>query len=838
MSSASRNGKIPTSEPKRRGRKAASNRNKEIESTVEERQEVVTVAPVPEQIITEGLPKVEEESSVAQQNAVKLASTPMASSDSGVESSAEVDVEMKDGGCRDEAAASPSDSSSDDVTATVHTSTHADVIVCGTCHTQFPLTHFTAFIDHKASRCDGKQTPSDELLVDSPPARPSEIFRLSRRRHTPMPLYGQLMESSESRSPQPSSANAEMLLAISEDGCRRYRSDATTDTTDLSVKRVDVTSFGHLTCHSCRQTCCDIWDLLKHVFVAHGLRICQEDVPGLPPGALSTGVSVGSAVSGSQSTLLAPKASMPSAQLPVGDAVTPLSSRHKLTGTAVKAVQHSNKSGFSLNAFCSERLKEIAEKAGESTIDARALLSPRSAATKASEQLKAANTKRSCTVDNTDDEQSSQSATTRFVTAANAIGNIATPLAAASLTANALHPQQQPPPSHNSLQNIWMQPNMPNMLALMQEYYAQISMNNAVSLLGVGSAPVTPSTNGSAFNAVTKPTSPEDASPMSQLSSAHPFGVGLARTDSSSQEVTPLNAETKSSVWSAVGGANTNRRRMATNAEKNVDVSPCSHGTPSALQSKIPKMESQAPDDNSNEDAKSAQLNVVDDDDLAFAEPAARRDVNAKKDRCTFCCKVFTNRSNLIVHLRSHTGEKPYKCRLCPYACAQSSKLTRHMRTHGQQGKETFHCYICRMPFSVHSTLEKHMRKCVVTNNQNTRDGSQQSSPLGADNANESPSKPTSSSLADANTLLALSNVSLSNSQLPANISQSNQIVLNWLQAMNVNSSSNNGGTTLPGGGSTNNNKEEFTGEDDEMEETEASELQQNITKETASARA
>lgn len=51
-----------------------------------------------------------------------------------------------------------------------------------------------------------------------------------------------------------------------------------------------------------------------------------------------------------------------------------------------------------------------------------------------------------------------------------------------------------------------MQPNMPNMLALMQEYYAQISMNNAVSLLGVGSAPVTPSTNGSAFNAVTKPT--------------------------------------------------------------------------------------------------------------------------------------------------------------------------------------------------------------------------------------------------------------------------------------------------------------------------------------------
>lgn len=40
-------------------------------------------------------------------------------------------------------------------------------------------------------------------------------------------------------------------------------------------------------------------------------------------------------------------------------------------------------------------------------------------------------------------------------------------------------------------------------------------------------------------------------------------------------------------------------------------------------------------------------------DDVELAEPAARRDCKAKKDRCPFCNKVFTNRSNLIVHLRS-----------------------------------------------------------------------------------------------------------------------------------------------------------------------------------------
>ena len=44
---------------------------------------------------------------------------------------------------------------------------------------------------------------------------------------------------------------------------------------------------------------------------------------------------------------------------------------------------------------------------------------------------------------------------------------------------------------------------------------------------------------------------------------------------------------------------------------------------------------------------------------------------------------MFKNCSNLTVHRRSHTGEKPYKCPHCHYACAQSSKITRHLKTHG-----------------------------------------------------------------------------------------------------------------------------------------------------------
>lgn len=98
-----------------------------------------------------------------------------------------------------------------------------------------------------------------------------------------------------------------------------------------------------------------------------------------------------------------------------------------------------------------------------------------------------------------------------------------------------------------------------------------------------------------------------------------------------------------------------------------------------------------------------------------------RKEHRYRNDTCEYCGKVFKNCSNLTVHRRSHTGEKPYKCELCSYACAQSSKLTRHMKTHGRHGKDVYKCRFCDMPFSVPSTLEKHMRKCVVNQNKSVQ---------------------------------------------------------------------------------------------------------------------
>ena len=97
-----------------------------------------------------------------------------------------------------------------------------------------------------------------------------------------------------------------------------------------------------------------------------------------------------------------------------------------------------------------------------------------------------------------------------------------------------------------------------------------------------------------------------------------------------------------------------------------------------------------------------------------FSYTSVREQIVGKNNSCKYCGKVFKNTSNLTVHIRSHTGEKPYKCELCDYSCAQSSKLTRHMRIHVKSREGTYKCSNCDMPFSVATTLEKHMRKCAA----------------------------------------------------------------------------------------------------------------------------
>lgn len=49
---------------------------------------------------------------------------------------------------------------------------------------------------------------------------------------------------------------------------------------------------------------------------------------------------------------------------------------------------------------------------------------------------------------------------------------------------------------------------------------------------------------------------------------------------------------------------------------------------------------------------------------------------------CTFCGKESQKKTNIISHVRVHTGEKPFQCRVCHRFFSQSSNLRSHMITH------------------------------------------------------------------------------------------------------------------------------------------------------------
>ena len=86
--------------------------------------------------------------------------------------------------------------------------------------------------------------------------------------------------------------------------------------------------------------------------------------------------------------------------------------------------------------------------------------------------------------------------------------------------------------------------------------------------------------------------------------------------------------------------------------------------------------------------------------------------LETKRHVCEECGMRFKKPSALVIHLRTHSGERPFSCELCDKRFSISGNLRRHMFTH--TGEKPYKCRACGRAFNNPSHLARHSKKIHI----------------------------------------------------------------------------------------------------------------------------